>query len=86
MILCEEVKFETLILIGSKCTHGVICLFKRTIKQTIHSVNSAVARWVKHKIYYVSNNGKNNKSKCVCLRYEILMQKQIQIGLSRRRM
>ena len=29
---------------------------------------------------------KKDKSKCICMRYEILMQKQIQIGLPRRRM
>ena len=50
---CEEVKFETLILIGSKCTHEVICLFKQTIKQTIHSVNCAMARWLKHKNKFI---------------------------------
>ena len=35
-------------------------------------------------MYYLSNSGKNDKSKCACMIYEILMQKQIQIGLPRR--
>ena len=37
-------------------------------------------------MYCVSNSGKNDKSKCVCMRYEVLVQKQIQIDLPRRRM
>ena len=90
MILCEGVKFRTLSLTGSKCTHKVIYLFKQTIKKTILSVNCAMVRWRKHEklIYYVSTNekNKNNKSKCICTGYEMLMQKQAQIGLPRRRM
>ena len=49
-----------------------------------------MVRWRKHEklIYYVSTNekNKNNKSKCICTGYEMLMQKQAQIGLPRRRM
>ena len=49
-----------------------------------------MVRWRKHEklIYYVSTNekNKNNKSKCICTEYEMLMQKQAQIGLPRRRM
>ena len=44
MILSEGVKFGTLSLTESKCTREVIYPFKQTIKQTIHSVNCAMAR------------------------------------------
>ena len=52
-----------------------------------------MARCLKHENKFITylimkKKGKNNdnKSKCICMRYEILMQKQIQIGLVRRRM
>ena len=65
MILCEGVKFGTLSLTGSKCTHQVIYLFKQTIKQTIYSVNFAMARWIKHEnkcIIYLIMEKKKNES------------------------